>query len=76
MTLSRFYELLEEEFGAGFSQVVLKDTRLTRLGDQTPVELIAKGHDTKEIWLEICHAMEVPKERWHGKPHTKRHAEK
>ena len=76
MTLSRFYELLQEEFGTAFSQVVLKDTRLTQLGDLTPTELISKGHDTKELWLEICRAMEIPKERWHGKPQTKGHAEK
>ena len=75
MTLSRFYELLEEEFGTGFSKVVLNDTRLTNLKDLTPAQLIAQGHDTKDLWFEICRAMEVPKERWHGKPVTKRHAE-
>lgn len=75
MTLSRFYELLEDEFGAGFSNVVLNDTRLTNLKDLTPAQLIAQGYDTKELWLEICRAMEVPKERWYGKPVTKRHAE-
>lgn len=76
MTLRRFYELLEEEFGKGFSQVVLNDTRLTRLQDKTPSELIQLGHDTREIWFEICSALEVPKERWHGRLQTKRHAEK
>lgn len=76
MTLSRFYELLEEEFGPGFSQVVLNDTRLTQLADKTPAELLAQGFETKEIWVEICRALEVPKERWHGRAITKRHAEK
>lgn len=76
MTLSRFYELLEEEFGPGFSQVVLTDTRLTKYGDLTPSELLAKGEPAKDVWFEICRVMEVPKDRWHGKPQTKRHAEK
>jgi hypothetical protein len=73
--LSRFYELVAEEFGTGFSQVVLNDTRLTEFSDLTPQELISKGEDVREIWFAICRAHQVPKERWQGKLQTKRHAE-
>lgn len=76
MKLSRFYELVEDEFGQGFSQVVLNDTRLIEFQDKTPQQLIADGADTREIWLAICRAQQVPTARWHGKPQTKQHAEK
>ena len=76
MKLSRFYELVEDEFGQGFSQVVLNDTRLIEFQDKTPQQLISEGGDTREIWLAICRAQQVPEARWHGKPQTKQHAEK
>ena len=76
MKLSRFYELVEDEFGQGFSQVVLNDTRLIEFQDKTPQQLISEGGDTREIWLAICRAQQVPKAHWHGKPQTKQHAEK
>lgn len=75
MKLSRFYELVSEEFGPGFSGVILNDTRLTEFDDKTPSELIALGEDRREIWLAICRSQQVPRERWQGRTQTKRHAE-
>ena len=75
MTLSRFHELLLEEFGEQFSQVVLRDTRLLKFDDKTPDELLAAGLAPKEIWFAICDQLAVPRERWHGKTKTIRHAE-
>ena len=76
MKLSRFYELVRDEFGPGFSEVVLNDTRLTEFQDKTPQELIALGEDVREIWFAICKSQAIPRERWQGKLQTKRHAEK
>ncbi|MGA1468709.1 MAG: DUF3046 domain-containing protein [Aquiluna sp.] len=75
MTLSRFHELVLEEFGEQFSQVVLRDTRLLKFEDKTPLELINAGLYPKDIWFAICDQLAVPKERWHGKTKTIRHAE-
>ncbi|NCW95482.1 MAG: DUF3046 domain-containing protein [Actinobacteria bacterium] len=50
MTLSRFHELVLEEFGEQFSQVVLRDTRLLKFEDKTPFELINAGLHPKDIW--------------------------
>ena len=75
MKLSRFYELVEDEFGSAFASVVLSDTKLTEFGDRVPAQLIRDGEDTREVWYSICRALEVPKERWQGKIQTKRHAE-
>ena len=75
MTQSRFHELVLEEFGEQFSQVVLKDTRLLKFEDKTPAELLVSGLSPKEIWFAICDQLAVPQERWHGKNKTIRHAE-
>ncbi|MEL0291180.1 MAG: DUF3046 domain-containing protein [Aquiluna sp.] len=75
MTLSRFHELLLEEFGEQFSQVIFRDTRLLKFDDKTPAELLAAGLSPKEIWFAICDQLAVPSERWHGKTKTIRHAE-
>ena len=75
MTLSRFHELVREEFGEQFSQVVLRETRLLKFEDKTPFELINAGLHPKDIWFAICDQLAVPKERWHGKTKTIRHAE-
>lgn len=74
MTQSRFYELMRDEFG-DFSAVILSDTRLDRLADGTPAELLSQGVEPKEIWLAICTQLNVPKERWQGKIKTPRHAD-
>jgi hypothetical protein len=73
--LSQFRQLVDEEFGPGFAAVILADTRLTDKSDKTPLELLKTGDDPKEVWLALCSHLGVPKERWHGKPRTKQHAE-
>ena len=75
MTLSRFYELVQDEFGEQFSEVILSDTRLDRLADQTPRQLIQAGEDPRVIWLAICQQLNVPADRWQGRNKTPRHAE-
>jgi hypothetical protein len=76
MRLSKFQELLGDEFGAAFSQVVLRDTRVTQLGDQTPAEALAEGVDPATVWLAVCEHHQVPKARWHGRPQLKPEASK
>lgn len=72
MRLSKFKELMAEEFGTGYATVLEADLVLTEFKDRTPARLIADGEDVREIWLAICRATEVPKERWHGKPKPKK----
>jgi len=75
LKLSQFQQLVHDEFGAPFAQVLIKDFRLQQFQDQTAEELILAGVDPKEIWLELCKQQSVPKERWSGIPVKKRHAE-
>ncbi|MFY8050801.1 MAG: DUF3046 domain-containing protein [Aquiluna sp.] len=73
MTLSRFHELMLDEFGP-LADAILSDLRLDT-SDQTPSSLLDKGIDPKEVWLAICAQLGVPKERWQGKLKTPRHAD-
>ena len=75
MKLSRFFELVEDEFGDKFAQVVLFDTRLDQLADQTPKQLLDAGEDPKTVWLAICQQLAIPQERWQGRNKTPRHAD-
>ncbi|MFM1993734.1 MAG: hypothetical protein RL537_423 [Actinomycetota bacterium] len=75
MRLSRFYELVQDEFGPDFAAVVLSDTRLDLLSDKTPQELLAAGEDPRIVWEAICRQLAIPEERWQGKNKSPRHAD-
>ncbi|MFM7013895.1 MAG: DUF3046 domain-containing protein [Actinomycetota bacterium] len=77
MRLSKFHELIADEFGAAESKVLLADFALLELGDKTANTLLAQGEDPGVIWLAICRAQGVPKERQAGldKKAKNRHAE-
>ena len=67
MRLSQFHELMNDEFGAEYSQVLIRDLALTDLADRTGKVCIEAGEDPKDVWLAICATTGVPKERWNGK---------
>lgn len=68
---------MADEFGVAESKVLLADFALLELGDRTANALLAAGEDPGVIWLAICRAQEVPKERQAGldKKAKKGHAE-
>lgn len=76
MRLSQFHELMADEFGPQ-SEAIIRDLALLELGDKTAKVLLAAGEEPREIWLAICRAQQVPKERWMGldKKAKKQHAE-
>ncbi len=71
MRLSQFHELMADEFGQAYAQVISRDLVLGALGDQTADAALAAGEDPKDVWLALCEANHVPKERWAGKPQAK-----
>lgn len=73
MTLSRFHELMLDEFGQ-LADAILSDLRLDT-SDQTPSQQLAAGAEPREVWLAICAQLAVPKERWQGRLRTPRHAD-
>lgn len=68
MRLSQFWQLIDEEFGAAYGRVLVDDLVLTARGDVTGAAALRRGDDPREIWLAICEAVEVPQERWNGRP--------
>lgn len=66
-----------DEFGAEYAAVLERDLVLGELSDSTAAQALAAGEDPKRVWLAICKASGVPRERWTGlnKPTKKRHAE-
>ena len=67
MRLSEFKEMMAEEFGRGYGDVIVRDLVLSSLEDQTGQQALAAGVDPRVIWLAICQANGVPKERWAGR---------
>ncbi len=65
MKLSEFQNAVDDEFGA-FGRVLLRDTVIVELGNRTPNEALEAGVPTREVWLALCRAQEVPVARWHG----------
>lgn len=76
MRLSKFRELMNDEFGAAYASVIQADLALSEFNDRTATRLIADGEDLREVWFAICRANSVPQERWHGLNRPKRTEQK
>jgi hypothetical protein len=72
MRLSQFNNLMTDEFGAAYAQVISRDLVLGSLGDRTAQVALAAGEDPKDVWLALCEANGVPKERWAGRQQPKK----
>jgi hypothetical protein len=66
MRLSKFKELIRDEFGEAYGAVICRDLVLSELGDQTADAALAAGEDPRVVWLAICRVQSVPESRWHG----------
>ncbi|MFW6188723.1 MAG: DUF3046 domain-containing protein [Actinomycetota bacterium] len=66
MRLSGFWELMADEFGAGYSRVLARDLVLGELAHRTAVEALEDGVDPRTVWFALCRAQDVPESRWWG----------
>jgi hypothetical protein len=64
--LSEFRVAVSDEFGEAYGRVLTQDLVLEDVGGLTANQAIAKGVDTREIWLALCAKNDVPRERWYG----------
>lgn len=67
MRASEFWDLMSEEFGAGYAATLAREHVVTALGEQTAVQALAAGADPREVWLALCADLQVPRERWLGR---------
>lgn len=72
MRLSEFRERVEDEFGAGYSRILVADLVLTELNSRTAAQALADGEEPREVWLALCRANDVPESRWYGSDPRKR----
>lgn len=66
MTRSEFLRAIADEFGEAYGRSLVRDLVLTPLGERTADEALAAGTAPREVWLALCSAMDVPRERWYG----------
>ncbi len=70
-----FWQLMDDEFGAGYARSVATDQALSALAGQTVDQALEAGHVPREVWHAVCEAMDVPPERRWGQekaPHARR----
>ncbi|MCU1514800.1 MAG: hypothetical protein JWO10_1890 [Microbacteriaceae bacterium] len=65
MRLSEFWTAVSDEFGEAYGRTITNDLVLGEF-DLTARQAIAAGTNTREIWLALCRAADVPESRWYG----------
>ncbi len=55
-----------DEFGESYGRVLAHDLVLEEIGGRTAEQGIRDGVSTREIWVALCRANDVPPERWYG----------
>jgi len=74
VTRSEFLRAVAGEFGEAYGRSLVRDLVLTPLGERTADEALGAGMAPRDVWLALCAAMDVPRERWYGagRPEPKR----
>ncbi|SDR95050.1 DUF3046 domain-containing protein [Corynebacterium timonense] len=62
MRLTEFEQLVEDEFGPAKARWVTESQVLPKY-NATAAEIIERGIDPREAWIELCEAFDVPAER-------------
>jgi hypothetical protein len=64
---SEFWQLMEDEFGAGYARSVARDQVVAALGGRTADEALAAHVPPRQVWFALCDVMDVPTERRWGR---------
>jgi len=74
VTRSEFLRAVAGEFGEAYGRSLVRDLVLTPLGERTADEALGAGMAPRDVWLALCAATDVPRERWYGagRPEPKR----
>jgi hypothetical protein len=65
--VSEFRLAVDEEFGEALGRVLVHELVLDEVGGRTAERALADGVPAGEVWLALCRANQVPRERWHGR---------
>ncbi|WP_210478780.1 DUF3046 domain-containing protein [Naasia sp. SYSU D00948] len=67
MRLSEFRIAVAEEFGDAYGRALVRELVMGELGERTAEQALADGYRPGEVWVALCKATGVPRERWHGR---------
>ncbi|MGI8336619.1 DUF3046 domain-containing protein [Actinomadura scrupuli] len=60
MRLTRFWQLMNEQFGEVYAASVAKDYVIAELGGRTIEQALADGDSAKRVWAAVCATFDVP----------------
>lgn len=66
MRESRFWTLMEDEFGASYAHVLAGEMVISRY-QLTAKQALAAGVSPREVWEALCIQQDIPEERRFGK---------
>ena len=67
MRLSEFRNAVAEEFGDAYGRALVRELVIGELGERTAEQALAAGYRPGQVWIALCQAAGVPRERWHGR---------
>lgn len=63
MRITHFRRRIAEEFGRVRADMIARDHVFSAFGNRTVDQALDAGYDPKEVWLAVCEAFDVPRER-------------
>ena len=63
MRVSKFWELMNDEFGEAYASSLARTHALHALGDLSVLEALERGESPRQIWQALCDDMDVPEAR-------------
>lgn len=67
MKVSEFRLAVDEEFGEVQGRVLVNELVVDELGGRTAGQALGAGVPAGDVWVALCRANDVPRERWHGR---------
>jgi Protein of unknown function (DUF3046) len=68
--MSRFWELMNDEFGVAYASSLARQHHVRELGDRTVMEALDAGESPRRVWEALCDDMDVPEARRLGADRT------
>ncbi|GAA3964734.1 DUF3046 domain-containing protein [Thermobifida alba] len=60
MRLSRFWQLMYEQFGETYAESLARDHVIEELGSRTVRQALDDGVGAKEVWRAVCRTFDLP----------------
>ncbi len=63
MRSSKFWELMNDEFGEAYAGSLARHHVLSVLGERTVLQALEAGESPRTVWAALCDDMDVPEAR-------------